>query len=354
MKCLRKYAWVKLERNRLPEGKGILGSWMKLASRAAFRKGKASYCGHINDISVGMWAGGVVGVKSILGARNRSEALQTLDKLSALGYVEYELNTKTKKLTYRMKDWVIECSGAECMDGTVYATEGYGFLCVPRNLTNRLVEQNYIFEEADAFLDLWCHTIFADPDNAFSFLYPIIQYGKQEAALTLETLGQRWKWEKTKVWRFFKKYNDVFEVKRLPGSYGCLVFNKIYPIGEELDMPNQEKILRILNEIRILGRYTQKKGTDHEHINKLIAWFSRKVIEKYAMAEDESVHENRVALFGTYNIRAYLSPMKCKNCIYDCEVVDIEPDILQASEIRGPCILVDISNIGKELFVYEE
>ena len=39
MKCLMKYQWVKLPRNHLPEGKGIMSAWAKLASRAAFRKG---------------------------------------------------------------------------------------------------------------------------------------------------------------------------------------------------------------------------------------------------------------------------------------------------------------------------
>ena len=51
MKCLMKYQWVKLPRNHLPEGKGIMNAWAKLASRAAFRKGQASYCGHINAVS---------------------------------------------------------------------------------------------------------------------------------------------------------------------------------------------------------------------------------------------------------------------------------------------------------------
>lgn len=91
------------------------------------------------------------------------------------------------------------------MDGTVYATEGYGFLCLPRNITDRLVEQQYIFDEADAWLDLWCHTVSEDPDNAFSFLAPIAQFGKFGTVLTLETLGQRWNWEKTKVWQFLSK-----------------------------------------------------------------------------------------------------------------------------------------------------
>ena len=52
MKCLMKYQWVKLPRNHLPEGKGIMSAWAKLASRAAFRKGQASYCGHISGLQI--------------------------------------------------------------------------------------------------------------------------------------------------------------------------------------------------------------------------------------------------------------------------------------------------------------
>ena len=46
MKCLMKYEWVKLMRSHLPQGKGVMGACMKLASRAAFRKGIATYCGY--------------------------------------------------------------------------------------------------------------------------------------------------------------------------------------------------------------------------------------------------------------------------------------------------------------------
>ncbi|MCI8360082.1 MAG: hypothetical protein HFE86_01935, partial [Clostridiales bacterium] len=124
MKCLMKYGWVKLPRNRLPEGKGMMGAWARLASRAAFRKGQASYCGHSNAVSPGMWSGGVVGLKSILDMKSRAKALETIQKLSELGYIEYTLDVKTKKLTYRVTDWVVKCAGEACMDGAVYATEG--------------------------------------------------------------------------------------------------------------------------------------------------------------------------------------------------------------------------------------
>ena len=125
MQCLQKYQWVKLPRCHLPEGKGIMSKWARLASRAAFRKGTVTYCGHRNPVAPGMWSGGIVGLKSILGLRSRVKALETLQVLSDLGYVHYELNAKTKQLTYEITDWVVKCSGAECMDGVVYATDGY-------------------------------------------------------------------------------------------------------------------------------------------------------------------------------------------------------------------------------------
>ena len=142
-KCLFRYQWVKLPRTHLPVGKGIMGYWAKLASRAAFRKGRAKYCGYTNDVMPGMWSGGVVGLKSILGVKSRTEALEIMNTLSRFGYIRYTLDEKTKKLEYAVTDWVVKCSGAECMSGAVYATDGYGFICLPRNITQRLADRHY-------------------------------------------------------------------------------------------------------------------------------------------------------------------------------------------------------------------
>lgn len=237
MKCLLKYQWVKLSRAYLPQGKGLMGYWAKLASRAAFRKGHALYCGYKNEVIPGMWSGGIVGLKSILGLKSRAQALEIMNELSALGYISYSLDPKTKKLTYQINDWVVKCSGAECSEGTVYASDGYGFICLPRDITQRLADSNRKFSESDAWLDLWCHTVWQDSGNIFSLLAPTVQFERRKALLTLETMGQRWKWEKTKVWRFFQKYKDVFALYRLPGSYGCLIFNQLYQTGTEVSLP---------------------------------------------------------------------------------------------------------------------
>ena len=174
-------------------------------------------CGHINAVTPGVWAGGIVGLKSILGLRSKEKALKMLAVLSDLGLLRYDLDCQTKKLTYEISDWVVQDSGAECMDGAVYATDSYGFLCIPRNITERLVRASHTLEEADAWLDLWCHTVWNDPRNAFSYIAPAVQYRFTGAVMSLETLGQRWGWEKTKVWRFFQKHGDAFALCRLPG-----------------------------------------------------------------------------------------------------------------------------------------
>lgn len=67
-----------------------------------------------------------MGLKSILGSRSRVQSLEALSKLSEFGYVRYSLNAKTKKLTYQITDWVVECSGEECMNGSVYARRADG------------------------------------------------------------------------------------------------------------------------------------------------------------------------------------------------------------------------------------
>ena len=97
MKCLRKYKWVKLSRIHLPSGKGLMGYWAKLASRAAFRKGNAVYCGHINPVTAGMWSGGVVGLKSILGVKKRVQALWIMNQLQDFGYGYYLYWRKHRK-----------------------------------------------------------------------------------------------------------------------------------------------------------------------------------------------------------------------------------------------------------------
>ena len=219
-KCLLKFPWVKVPREEIPALKGLLGYWLKLVSRAVFRKGTSTYCGYENAVEPGMWVGGIVGLKSILGVKDRRKVLQIMEELQKLGYITYTLEPGTKILTYRITDWVLKCSGAECCDGVVYTTGGYGFLCMPRNITERLAEQGRVFEEADAWLDLWCHTVWRDYGNAFSFEAPAVQYGKFGSVLTLQTLGKRWGWEMTKVWRFFQKHASTFPLYRLPGSFG--------------------------------------------------------------------------------------------------------------------------------------
>lgn len=121
MQCLMTYKWVKLLRSHLPEGKGLMGYWAKLASHAAFRKGQALYCGHYNRVAPGMWSGGMVGLKRILGLRSRQSVIDVMNQLMDLGFITYTIDAKTKKLEYFLCDWIENCSGEACLGVTAYA-----------------------------------------------------------------------------------------------------------------------------------------------------------------------------------------------------------------------------------------
>ena len=183
-----------------------------------------------------------------------------------------------------------------------------------------LVRNERIFDESDAWLDLWCHTVHKDYGNAFSFLAPVIQYGKFGCALTLEQLGRRWGWGKTKVWRFFQKNSTTFGLQKLPGSYGCLIFNLRYDSHKGDSMPSEGKILFLLDAIRKASRKGIEANSDSERINKMIAWNSRSVMKQ--LQDQEEVTGCRVSVSDTYT-RAYFSHGRnCKysrNCIYDCQ-----------------------------------
>ena len=321
MKCQLKYRWVKLPRACLPQGKGVLGQWARLAARAAYRKGVGLYCGFKNPVEPGMWTGGVVGLKSILGTRSRKAALETLEQLQVLGYLSYSLDSTTKKLEYTLLDWVCTCTGEASVGESVYALNGSGFLCLPRSIPDRLANQHYYFEEADALLDLWCHTVWQEPKNIFSHMAPTVQFGSLGAVLTLETLGRRWGWEKTKVWRFFKKHEDALPLYRLPGSYGCLVFNAQYPTerstqGMGVSLPSQEELARTIEALRFYAGNAQIAGTDNLRINKMVLWYSKKLLSQQA-------ENSRVAISAPL-LRAYPSPCwNCRNCKKDCKETDL-------------------------------
>ena len=116
-------------------------------------------------------------MKSILGVQRRGEALKILDELQSLGYICYTLDPVTKKLEYGIRDWVLECSGEGCSDGAVYATDGYGFICLPRNITQRLADRKIKFGDADAWVDVWCHTVWRESSSAFSYMAPTVEIG---------------------------------------------------------------------------------------------------------------------------------------------------------------------------------
>ena len=139
------------------------------------------------------------------------------------------------------------------------------------------------------------------------------------------------------MWRFFKKYGDAFTLHRLPGAYGCLIFNRLFPRGKEGEIPTGEEVADVIESLRGVSGWTERYGTDNEHINRMVAYKSRKLTDE----------ESRVALSIDIKKYAYLSPCwDCRNCNKDCLTIKLIPAVAKTNEIRGPCVMADEINFG--------
>jgi hypothetical protein len=281
--------------------KGILSYYLRLASRAAIGSGTVRYCQHQNQVEPGMWSGGIVGVKSILGLKSADKAVDVLMALSDLDLISFDYNRENKHLTYMIRRTV--CSDKDRVQHgyPVYAFNNCGFLRIPRRLTDVLIKRNYKFEEADAWLDIWCHTVANDSSNIFSCLFPCIQFHRNLAAVTLETLGKRWGWNKTKVQRFFVKHKETFCIRKLPGSYGCIIFNRAYDDMRNTEEPSGNQISTLCQIIKKNTKNNRKNMTDRMHFCMLVLKYSRKCLHLIRA-------ENRVS--SPFK-RTYISLMNC-------------------------------------------
>ena len=316
MPCLIKYKWVKIPRDIMPESRGILLDYVRAYSAAAISKGTMRYCQYENEVEEGMWAGGKVGLRSILKAKTTGDAFERLKRLADAGILTYEYSVETKFLSYKINE---EYRVRNCKpELPVRCKNTYGFVRVPRGVSDKLAARKYVFEEADAWIDLWCHTVSGDNRNILSFFQPCIQMDGKEPVLTLETLGQRWGWSKTKVRRFFVKNAGVFRLHKLPGSYGCIIFNPGYDDIRGENEPSDEQILKVCRKLQKYGKNKRSVMTDRAFFCVLVNRHTRKLIAFYAS-------KNRGAL--SFIIR-YTSLMNNRNYVLssDCGVTVISKD----------------------------
>ena len=207
----------KAPRTQIPAGRSLLSNFMRLYASAAYRPGQARYCQYINEVHFGQWVGGIVGLKSILGLSSREQAFLVLKnyQIGACSNTSTTQNPNGFPTIYRKHS------------ASLFPPKGIPHLRkrtripvrTPVPFTQPLIQAGYVFEEIDAWLDLWIHTIYRDSDSPSQIIVPLVQFDTGPA-LTLASLGNRWGWERTKVWRFSKSMPTPFFLSSCPVPMG--------------------------------------------------------------------------------------------------------------------------------------
>lgn len=392
-KCPVDYKWVKVPRSLTPPNcKGLMKDYFKIAFASAYKNGTVKYCGYENEVKVNQWVGGPAGLKRLLERRSRESAVDAVFLLEEFEYVTLFAESG-KKVTIDVLDLITPqtCSVKEQIsnDTEKYIAEHYdeldvseienlrryvsdynekcyvndnnGYICVPRNLCDRLVERGYVFDTADALYDLYLHTVHNYESNPFSQKCPCVMYDKGTHILTLNSLGERWGWSLSKVSRFFKKYSDYFSLVKLQSSYGCVIFNKVFQTDSEITVPTQEECFAIVNDFKARGEYfgvydemvrnKENNYSENQYVNScidgLIGFDAKEEYEKMlrSIAYCEKLFKDENNELETCSNSDYEKEANITSLISDC-IFDTKKCVLQFLTYNT---LFDIKNFNNYL-----
>ncbi len=323
---LYKYNWVKLPRNIIPKGTGVLKNFFALACVCTYKSGVTKYNGYWNPVKANQWAGGIDGIRRLLNTRTKATAYDALTELAILGLISLEQYEHkyivvtihhvvpsgicTEKIDFHKEylDILSDENRAQILENAddnptishiknhskkCYVNDHSGFIRVEKNVSDFLFENNCSFSDVDAFFDLWLHTVYREPYQPFSEECPAILYEKSMPILTLDTLAKRWLWDKQRVYRFFKRHAKYFRLVKLQSSYGCVIFNTAYPIDEAFTVPTQEYCFAVVNKFKNCGDGffcpDEISSNKNEYINRCFHTFAGYVGEDNSPCDDEGV-----------------------------------------------------------------
>lgn len=320
------YDWVKIPRNIMLKGTGVLKNFFALACVCTYKSGVTKYNGYWNPVKANQWAGGLYGVRRLLNTRTKDAACDALAELAMLGLISLELyeygymvitvhhvipsGICTEEIDFYKEylDILSDENRAQILqnaddDPTIshikkhskkcYVKDHSGFIRVERSVSDLLFENNRSFSDVDAFFDRWLHTVYREPYQPFSEECPAILYEKSMPILTLDTLAKRWLWDKQCVYRFFKRHAKYFRLVKLQSSYGCVIFNTAYPIDKTYTVPTQEDCFAVVNRLKKYGEgfFLPDKISSNkkEYINRCFYTFASYVGEDNSPCDDEGV-----------------------------------------------------------------
>ena len=269
-----------------PSG-GVLADFVSVAKNLALKDGKQKYCGYYNTVTKDSWSGGVIGLKTILKSKSRDDVFSRLELLSEYGYLHNVYNESTKELYVWSAHNINRPIKRYLPDTQCFSTNRYGYILLNRDLGDKLTDAGYTFTDGDAYIDLILHTVIGEHTNPFSYLAPTIMY-ENNSMLTLDYLGSRWNWEKTKVHRFFKKYSSVFALRKCPGNFGSVIFTNCQTeIG---CFPSQSDVAQI---VRLCLRYNKRSADTSRHyhtINNLMRRAASRIMSHIRHGKHGSVY----------------------------------------------------------------
>ena len=235
--------YVKISRESLFSGDGVLNTFVNLVSRLAYREGYIKYYKYYNHVNAGEYVGGKGFLNYLKCCDGKVSLKQSLNLMERCGLIKLSKDSLRQTLSFKLNEEFTAkifkrffFGKLEKENGTIVEridllpapTNKKGFLCLPRNfLLSLSLPEDYVLTQTDALWDIITSVSFGDgliygSDKASVFT-PQDEDGTIHNLTTYTYLSKRWNWSRAKVCRFFKKFSRYINVAKVGSNSGSLI-----------------------------------------------------------------------------------------------------------------------------------
>lgn len=226
---------IKINRKGLFPGSGMLNTLIHLTSHCYFtNEGTVNYTGLMIEPVTGEYECDFYGLGFLIdecnGSKKNEKVIDSIDLLLKNSLIEIDCNKNNGRyynqrpnetIRFKLKDTLKQQFFAEVKhDPRMSASTKKGYFFVSRNLYEILPEE-YSLSDTDVLWDICTSICYNDKkysetlNNTAIAVFIDRNDGEGHSLYTYEELAQRWHWSnKSRVFKFFKKYNSFFETRK--------------------------------------------------------------------------------------------------------------------------------------------
>ena len=221
---------IRINREFLFDGGGILNTFIHVVSWMYFRSGTTKYGTKEIHTTPGEYQCKLNSFDRLhrVNGRGKYSAVNSLQYLHKNDIIHIRYDENSRFYTFKLNSSLVKKIYKPILHVTDYAPATHkGYMFIPRNLAEYL-PIDYRYSEIDALWDIITSMCIRDvnvPCSQKHAVYvPMDADGVYHRIISFDYLAKRWHWSKSSVSAFFSKYSNIVTLCHIDGVQGSIVY----------------------------------------------------------------------------------------------------------------------------------